>query len=448
MRRQTQFVVTLALLTAAVASAHAQLDVKACEGPLTKDVYQYMQSRRQQLAYLRLYADSSRKQRERDIGGNADIFGVKIGASEQSFEDEWHARYEREDLHYTRADDIKYVHAITSQRAYAAYETCLRTLVDAALPIRLAPLNASPTRVQIRVIARNPAGVANLKLKSTVTGGRVKNVPAGQLWKGTAKWPTNGERLIDVDWEPGAADMTISVQDDKGRGTAALTLYRAEGTARVQYAGQVESVTDTLRVGKTSPNNHNKRYDRDECDGAKDGWCLSRTVLRLDAAKGRTLRLPPDAFTCPGIAPGRPRSVRLFGKIDYPIPYVCHAYRTITGPTLSNEDRTVEVIIDSYSHATYWELKAAEIEMVSAGAADAWGPDPIWIGHDFVVLVPSALAQVAVLSLQIGNSQGLLKLSDETGTVGPYRVTRVTATDAGPLWAGQYRVVDSRVAAQ
>lgn len=88
------------------------------------------------------------------------------------------------DQHYHRSesDAKRLITLTTSDRAFQAYEACLKSLpMSSGLLVWASKISMSSIILEVKYI--NPPGTRNVKLSSVLVGGKVAGVPTGQLWR-------------------------------------------------------------------------------------------------------------------------------------------------------------------------------------------------------------------------------------------------------------------------
>jgi hypothetical protein len=219
----------------------------------------------------------------------------------------------------------------TADRAYEAYETCVRTVSNGpALQVWAA--RQTPQEIEVRIRFRGTAGQSEVCLDGTVTGGYVASEQVGRLWSRSWRdwlpgvwqygdcWKANGERLIVVRRTSDAPETAISVRPRDGSEPVRLVFQKANGLIRLEYVGwkDIERRKD-VAVSVQSPNNHENRGDCPNSVGRTDTRiCISRTEVVLSTASPCTgifgERAPGlAALTARKAQSSRPRTDRRLG---------------------------------------------------------------------------------------------------------------------------------------
>jgi hypothetical protein len=266
-----------------------------CLGALSKDYYSYSDSHHLELDWLRSIDqetyESAKKDNSFSLLGmfSGGVFDLKDNYSQF---DEKRAKY-LETNHYTRNEsDAKQIVAVTtSNRAYSAYETCLRT-VGAGGGVLVWATRTTMNEIDLVVRYANPPGRPSARLFGTVVGGRVAGQPKGQLWKTGLRWGTMTEKPFTIIPDPGESATTVRVQDEFGGPVTAVTFERADGSITLQYVGTtpVLRTRDYTAVGPLSPNNdHNKGGCPNYVGRDQGGYCKSGTSVSFSVSAPRYL---------------------------------------------------------------------------------------------------------------------------------------------------------------
>ena len=275
-----------------------------CNAALSKDLYSYASRNNLFEDYLKTIDSETYSKLTQDnqffLEGISQYGPFKVGDDYKSF-DEKRSKY-LENVHYTRtqqeATDI--LKLTTSDRAYNAYEACIRA-VGTGGGLLVWASQESLEVIDLHVKYANPPSVSSMILTGDVSGGSVAMAPPGKLWPDhtffswddPAKWGVNQERVFAVHPEAGVADTKVTVSASDGEPPVVLHFFRADGELMLDFVG----VNDVLRqTNATSamigtPNNNENRGGCPNEVGRADGkYCISRTAVSLSVSPPMYLR--------------------------------------------------------------------------------------------------------------------------------------------------------------
>lgn len=397
-----------ALMVAAVpGSAKSQNTVADCAPALTKDYYLDAQSRSLRLDFLRTINKEDweylRTTSQIEGGGGVvvpPLFGYfDFGANFEDFQQRRHKYFE--DIRYNRSEQEArtIVRTVTADRAYSAYEACLRAVASDP-GLRVWAARETMDRIELRVRYQNPPGVKSIKLTGTIIGGTVQGARPGRLWNGDKRWGVSEEKVFVIHRQPGTSKTSITVTPSDGSRPITLEFMRADATLSVRYPGSVEVLRQERRHGEWTPNNDHRRFD-DGCPNrvgkAPGGWCISRTAVTMSTSAPRFFKNPANG--CEG------------GGCPW----------TSLGPVhLGNENRLVTTSIDNWSISVFGVVKADEYEIVDEQAC---GPDgPIPVVKNVPVIFAAKKECMSIATLQWRNlttgAQGQMRFSDDKSADG------------------------------
>ncbi len=299
--------IALILSIASIAAADAQRTpsrASDCNAALSKDYYSYASRNNLFSDYLKSIDSETYSKLTQDnqffLEGLTQYGPFKVGDDYKSF-DEKRTKY-LENVHYTRtqqqATDI--LKLTTSDRAYNAYETCIRSIGTGGGLLVWASQESLDV-IDLHVKYANPPSVTSMILTGDVSGGSVEGAPAGKLWpdhtfftwNDTSKWGVNQERVYAVHPEHGVNDTRVSVKTDNGEPPVTLHFFRADGELMLDFVG----VNDVARqLNATSPvigtpnNNENRGGCPNEFGRADGKYCISRTTVSLSVSPPYYLR--------------------------------------------------------------------------------------------------------------------------------------------------------------
>ncbi len=289
-RRVAVATIALVAFVPSTQHAYAQNQLAECLPVLAKDYYSIAEQTKQREDYLKTIDAESWSQLKTSKKTSASLFDLF------SFDDSYDKFSEKRDRYlesqkYTRTIEQarQVLSIVTSERAYPAYEACLRTASTGA-PLRVWVSSETMESLSVRVRYNNPPGVKSMKLEGWITGGSVERARAGASWNGARRWGVNQEVLLKVNRAPGTAQTTIRVASADGATPVELQMARADGVLRVVYNGSVDVFRQHVRAEQDTPHNDSKSACRDKV-GMHDGkWCTSRTIVTLLTAAPRKLK--------------------------------------------------------------------------------------------------------------------------------------------------------------
>lgn len=240
------FCVCLTFLANARLSAQHST-VADCQGALAKDYYSYAEDKQLLVDWLRTIDEQTYESAKKD--NSFSLLGVftgglfSLGDDYHQFDEKRRKYFEQEHYNRSESDARRILSITTSDRAYSAYEACLRTIGNGAGVLVWAS-KQSMDRIDLIVRYVNPAGHPSARLTGHVDGGHVAGLPPGLLWRNGTRWGTNTERPVTITPTRGESSTTVHVQDDLGNPVVEVTFQRADGEIALSYVG----TTPVLRV--------------------------------------------------------------------------------------------------------------------------------------------------------------------------------------------------------
>ena len=262
--------------------------VDDCLPVLEKDYYRYAQQNDLLEDYLRSIDEEAWRQMD-DSGGLKFISDdLTFGASYDEFSES--RRTYLESVGYTRtqqqATDI--LSFTTADRAYSAYEKCLRA-INTGSPIRVWAAKETMDAIYLRVKYVNPPGVASKNLVGEIQGGSVVGSSAGNLWSSEdaskTLWGVMEEKSFVVNRELGTNETIITVSAADGSAEAiTIAFRRADALVTMKHQGSRNIRWGSVDTSVVTPNNPNRDCS-DGCTrkvGCSNGkWCKSGTGISL-----------------------------------------------------------------------------------------------------------------------------------------------------------------------
>jgi hypothetical protein len=267
--------------------AVAQDSVRDCLPVLAKDYYSFATSSSLNEDFLKSIDSESWQQLQKSNSFNGSGYGISISDDYKTF-DEKRNKY-LESVHYTRSQQqaTNILQIATADRAYPAYEACVRSVAGAG-GLRVWVSRETMDTIELRVLYRNPPNVRSMGLQGFVTGGVVAQAPKGRLWTSTKRWGVNQETLVLITRSPGTASTTMIVVADDGSGPVSLTSKRADGLLALSHPGTTNVFRQTRSAAVGTPNNNENRGSCPNEVGRSDtGVCISRTSLSITTAVPR-----------------------------------------------------------------------------------------------------------------------------------------------------------------
>ena len=286
------------LSTSSVLRAQAS-NVRDCAPVLTKDYYSYAMKNNLQEDYLRSIDEGDYAQAKTDITSKGQAYGGAFsGENDYNKFDESRHTY-LENLHYSRSQQqaIDILQITTSDRAYGAYEACLRTIATGPALLVWAS-RETMNDIELRVKYINGANVKEIELIGTVKGGSVDGQPTGMIWnKGPwyspfngNKWGVNEEKSFTIKRSAGSSETTVTVKPSDGSSPFQQTFKRADAVLTLSYVGTTDALRGPRSVSGVTPNNNENKSDNCTNKSGKHGdYCQSRTTLTISTAQPRFL---------------------------------------------------------------------------------------------------------------------------------------------------------------
>lgn len=380
--RTHRFVCVCLLLCLGASPATAQPNnAKDCAPVLSKDYYSYAMKNNLIEDYVRSIDSETWSEMKRDNKFDSSGFfsgGFFSISDDYSAFDSKRTKY-LDNQHYSRNQQqaLDILKITTSDRAYVAYESCLRTVSSG---VTVWASHANMDTIDLRVRYANPAGNKGMRLVGTVSGGTVAGAPRGHLWReGSAagRWTVNQEKHFAVVAQRGNPETTVTVWSEDGASPVSVTFTRADGLLALSYVGQ----TDILRIKDRAHSEHtpdnNERKD-DGCArqmGKHDAYCNSRTTTTITTTA-------PDFMTNP-----RP-SCSGQG---------CPWSSVSVQPSVSPDGLSASYSRDNWGRDVDSILTADEYEHVSAKQCGGDGPIPVINGQAVLFTVPVDCASIATI---------------------------------------------------
>ncbi len=307
-----------------------------------------------------------------------------------------------ENLHYSRNQQqaLDILQITTSDRAYAAYESCLRSIsTGPALLVWAA--RETMNEIELRVKYMNGANVKGIELFGTVAGGSVAGEPNGMIWsKGAWWWPVNGnkwgvneEKTFTIKRNPGSAETTVTVKLSDGSSPFTQTFKRADAVLTLSYVGTTEVFRIQRIVPVIMPNNNGNRGSCPNEVGRDSGsgvYCVSRTTVSITTASPRLLKNPTIACTSS-----------------------C-GWLNLGPPSVSPDGLTANGYVDNWGSPFPVSLRADEYEVLSGSQCGSDQKIPVIVGHPVLYSVANEcqpIAQIIWQTLTGIPSQGSVKFS-------------------------------------
>jgi hypothetical protein len=387
---------------ASCVSLRAQVSsVRDCAPVLAKDYYSYAMKNNLQDDFLRSVDSESFKQAKEDITSKGSAYGGAFtGDNEYSKFDEDRNKY-LETVHYNRNQQqaIDILEVTTSDRAYTAYESCLRTIATGPALLVWAS-RETMNEIELRVKYVNGANVKGIELYGTVEGGSVSGEPSGMIWSAgpkwwpgnNNKWGVNEEKVFTIKRTPGSAETTVTIRPSDGSAPFKQTFKRADAVLTLSYVGTTDVYRTTLTDTAPMPdNNENKSSNCPNFVGLHDGkYCTSRTPMKITVQQPMTLRNP--AAACVGFC----------------------GYLTIGPSSLSDNGVSATSYVDNWGSPFIVVLKAEEYEQLSSAQCGSDQKVPVILGHPVLFSVAKQcepIAQILWQTLTGIPSQGSVKFS-------------------------------------
>lgn len=148
-------------------------------------------------------------------------------------------RHYMEQQHYNRSEqDAKRIVSLTaSDRAFQAYEVCLRSIGTAGAGVLVWASKAGMDHIDLIVRYVNTPGHPSARLTGHVDGGHVQGLPAGLLWRNGTRWGTSTERPVTILTTRGETTTTVHVQDDLRNPVVEVSFARADGEITLAIEG-------------------------------------------------------------------------------------------------------------------------------------------------------------------------------------------------------------------
>jgi hypothetical protein len=402
--------------------------VRDCTPVLAKDYYSYAMRNNLQEDFLRSIDNESYKQAKEDITASGSAYGGAFtGDSEYHKFDEDRKKY-LENLHYSRSQQqaLDILQITTSDRAYTAYEACLRTIATGPALLVWAS-RETMNEIELRVKYVNAPNVKSIELSGTVEGGRVSGQATGMIWSNrwyspfnANKWGVNEEKAFTIKRTPGSAETNVTVTPSDGSSPVKQTYKRADAILTLSYVGTVPvyrtALTDTAHM---PDNNENKSSNCPNFVGLHDGrYCTSRTPMKISVQVPMTLRNP--TVSCVGSC----------------------GWLTIGPSSITDNGLTATSYVDNWGSPFIVALRADEYEQLSSTQCGGDQNIPVILGHPVVFSVSKEcepIAQIVWKTLTGISSQGSVKFSWTMSSGGEVAMAG-ERTESGSTYLASYKL--------
>jgi hypothetical protein len=421
--RFTLTVLLLSLSAFWTGLAPGQTTIKDCLPVLAKDYYAYAYKNNLREDFLKTIDAESWEQLRRDNSFSVSGYGITTSDDYKSMDEKRNSYLEQ--VHYNRNQQqaLEILRITTAERAYPAYEACLRS-VDGGTGLRVWAHTETMDEIDLRVLYKNPASkpgaAAKMAMQGFVDNGLVKDAPPGRLWKGSKVWGVNQELSFRVSRKAGTPTTTITVVAEDGSAPAILSFKRADGMLSLTFPGVTDVPRQSRQASVNTPNNNENRGGCPNLIGRSDtGICKSRSTVSMTTtaprffANGRT--------DC--IGGGCPWTTRL--PID-----------------ISNNGLAIAAAIDNWGSAVTLVLVANEYEHLSEGQyCKGDGPIPVIFDSSVVFTAPKECLPIATIRwtlLPQGTGEGVIKFG-EASSAGKVALDG-KLLDAGSVTQGAFKL--------
>jgi len=411
----------------------AQSRISDCDAALSKDYYSYASKKNLFEDYLKSIDQETYSKLTQNnkffLEGISQYGPFKVGDDYSSF-DEKRNKY-LETVHYTRTREeaINIIQLTTSERAYTAYESCLRTIGEGGGLLVWAS-KEGPDLIDLHVKYANPANVKSILLTGDLSGGTVAGAPSGKVWpdhsllhlSDPAKWGVNQEKVFAVRPEPGVTDTRITVRPDDGAAPIILHFRRADAELTLDFVGTHDVLRHLNQSSPTvvSPDNNENRGNCPNMVGRDSGkYCISRTPVSFSVAP--PLFLKDATGLCTG--GGCP-----FGSWS-------HVAAVDVG------EQSATAAFDNHGSAVSLAILVNIWEHVGKDqCGGTQGPLPIRFGQSVVFSASDECMPIAVLHWKrsVGDDQGVMAFGQPTGAGG--KLTRTSTTSGGGVTSAGYTI--------
>lgn len=418
------------VVLAASGGARAQNTVKDCAPVLEKDYYSYAMKNNLQEDFLRSIDNESYSQDIENIVSKGQAYSNAFsGENDYNKFNEQRNKY-LETVHYSRTQQqaLDILQITTSERAYSAYESCLRTVAQGPALLVWAS-RETMNEIFLRVKYVNAASEKGIELYGTVKGGSVAGEPAGMIWsKGPwyspfngNKWGVNTEKGFTVMRTPGTAETTITVNVSSGAAPFNKTFKRADAVLTLSYVGTTDVARGQLigRAEDMPDNNERKNSGCKNFVGLHDGrYCTSRTPMTIVTAPPLFIKSAKTACN----------------------PAAC-GFISIGPVSLSTDGLTASSYVDNWGSPMQVWLTGEQYEHLSATQCGGDQKIGVILGHPVVLKVAKEcqpIAQIFWQTLTGIPSQGSVPFS--TSSKGGEIVMVGDASDSGSVTLASYKL--------
>lgn len=417
-----------ATLGGSAADAQAPPTAQQCSAVLTKDYYSYAMKNNLQTDYLRTIDSDTYAEAGKTGSTSGSAYGGAFTGN-TSYDDFNKSRDKYlESLHYSRSEQeaLDIIQITTSDRAYSAYEQCLRS-VAAGPAVLVWASKETMNVIDLHVKYVNAPGQNSIELYGTLTGGSVKDEPDGEIWSKTVlhdnnKWGVNQERSFTINRLSGVAETTINVRASDGSAPIGLTFKRADALLTLSFVGTI----DVSRGQRSSPvtftpdNNENRGGCPNQVGRTETGVCISKTTVQLGTSAPRFFQSPS------------------FGCTD---PNNC-GWATVFPPTVSADGLTATSTVNNWGSPRAVVLKADEYEHLSKAQCGEDQQIPVILGHPVLFSLAKEcepIAQIIWKTLAGTQSQGSVPFSWKSSSGGEVVIVG-DVTESGSAVLASYKL--------
>jgi hypothetical protein len=362
---------------------------------LAKDYYSDSQKRNLEIDYLKTIDSSTWEELRRSFGMSAVISGIPIGGSYNEFNQKRTSYLESVKYRRSESEARSIIQIATSDRAYTAYEACLRTTTTGS-PIRVWAARETMDSVELRVKYVNPAGVPRKTLESKLIGGSVKGAQTGELWsKSASAWGVMEEKTFTISRTPGTSSTVVTVfATDNTAPPVSVTFQRADATFTLDYVGTTEVSRGLIEALVGTPDNNHRGCNDNcvrkvGCDSGK--YCVSQTRTNLDVLAPFSIRNP--GVSCSGVGCG---------------------WASVSQPTMTGNN-SASATVNNWGHPVTLRLFAEKYEAISGDKCGLMETVPVVNDAPIVFSVRSECRAIAALKwnkLTGAGGQGVIKFGD------------------------------------
>lgn len=293
-----KFYTRIAFVSICLLSLMARADDDPCAVALQKDLYTFAESSRMQQDFVNAITKNDYEKMTHEDSFSAGIDGVGASNDWQDFTEKRKTYLDNSHFTASQSDSVKLVRMVTSDRAYASYDTCEKAHTNPnGNELLVWASKEELNKIYLHVKYINPSNptvhVEKTRLEASITGGSVDGATKGHLWNihdaHAGEWGINATKDYIINTQRGTDTVIVSVK--KGADPAIeRKFYRADAVLRIKVVGQYDNFINASPSAqqRSEYNNDNKHQPcgPNNYVGTHNNVCENKVCARLNALSG------------------------------------------------------------------------------------------------------------------------------------------------------------------